>query len=158
MPIEEICALPIKNIMEKKSVIFMWATGARMNYAFDAIKAWGLHYAGVQYIWVKVNKHGNRIIGQGPMPKFNKNYTEYVLSATTNKRGRPFPTLTMNQDPMIFDVVRKHSQKPPVVRERIIELCGDLPRIELFATERTSGWDCTGYEVDGVDIRDFLRG
>ena len=36
---------------------------------------------------------------------------------------------------------------PAVVRERIVELCGDLPRIELFARERVEGWDAWGYDA-----------
>ena len=42
----------------------------------------------------------------------------------------------------------EHSKKPDEVRNRIVELCGDLPRIELFAREKTSGWDVWGNEVE----------
>ena len=38
-------------------------------------------------------------------------------------------------------------RKPDVIRDRIVELMGDLPRIELFARQRTEGWDCWGNEV-----------
>ena len=44
--------------------------------------------------------------------------------------------------------IGKHSAKPPEVRDRIVELCGDLPRIELFARERVLGWDSWGNEVE----------
>ena len=40
-----------------------------------------------------------------------------------------------------------HSKKPNEIRNRIIDLCGDLPRIELFAREKVEGWDCWGNEV-----------
>ena len=33
-------------------------------------------------------------------------------------------------------------------RDRIVELMGDLPRIELFARQKTSGWDVWGNEVE----------
>jgi len=33
---------------------------------------------------------------------------------------------------------------------------GDLPRIELFARQRTRGWNCAGNEVDGMDIQKKL--
>ena len=29
----------------------------------------------------------------------------------------------------------------------ILELCGDLPRIELFARQNVNGWDAWGNEV-----------
>jgi N6-adenosine-specific RNA methylase IME4 len=38
--------------------------------------------------------------------------------------------------------------KPDVVRDRIVELCGDLPRVELFARQRTPGWLAWGDELD----------
>ena len=41
----------------------------------------------------------------------------------------------------------EHSKKPAIVRERIVELVGDLPRIELFARQTVDGWDCWGNEV-----------
>ena len=43
--------------------------------------------------------------------------------------------------------IQKHSQKPDIVKDRIVELCGDVPRIELFARQRTKGWDVWGNEV-----------
>mgnify|MGYP003408743372 CR=1 FL=1 len=41
----------------------------------------------------------------------------------------------------------KHSKKPDVVRDKIIELIGDLPRLEMFARESASGWDVFGNEA-----------
>ena len=41
-----------------------------------------------------------------------------------------------------------HSKKPDEVRNRIIELAGDLPRIELFARENANGWDSWGNEIE----------
>ena len=39
------------------------------------------------------------------------------------------------------------------VRNRIVQLIGDLPRIELFARERTPGWDVWGNEVESdIDL------
>lgn len=44
-----------------------------------------------------------------------------------------------------------HSRKPPEVRNRIVELMGDVPRIELFAREAPEGWDIWGKEAPGED-------
>ena len=49
----------------------------------------------------------------------------------------------------------QHSKKPDEVRDRIVELFGDLPRIELFARQKVQGWDSWGNEVES-DI-DLLR-
>ena len=48
----------------------------------------------------------------------------------------------------------KHSVKPTEVRNKIIELMGDLPRIELFAREKHEGWDVWGNEVESdIDLQ-----
>ena len=49
---------------------------------------------------------------------------------------------------LVEAVRRKHSQKPDEVRKRIVKLCGDVRRIELFAREKIDGWDAWGNEID----------
>ena len=49
---------------------------------------------------------------------------------------------------LIISPVKRHSQKPEEVRDRIVRLLGDVPRIELFARERTEGWHVWGDEID----------
>ena len=48
---------------------------------------------------------------------------------------------------LIQSVPERHSKKPNVVRDRIVELCGDIPRVELFAREFAEGWDSWGDEL-----------
>jgi site-specific DNA-methyltransferase (adenine-specific) len=48
---------------------------------------------------------------------------------------------------VIDEPIEQHSKKPNIVRDKIIELVGDLPRIELFARAQTDGWDVWGNEV-----------
>jgi len=48
---------------------------------------------------------------------------------------------------VILSPLREHSRKPDEVREMIVELLGDLPRIELFARQTVKGWDCWGNET-----------
>jgi N6-adenosine-specific RNA methylase IME4 len=43
--------------------------------------------------------------------------------------------------------IEEHSKKPDEFRNLIIELVGDLPRIELFARQKVDGWDCWGNEL-----------
>ena len=48
---------------------------------------------------------------------------------------------------VVMTPVQRHSQKPDEVRERIVKLVGDVPRIELFARQSAPGWDCWGNEA-----------
>jgi len=49
-----------------------------------------------------------------------------------------------------------HSVKPPVVRDRIVQLFGDLPRIELFGRQETPGWDAAGFGIDGISLQEKI--
>ena len=41
---------------------------------------------------------------------------------------------------VILSHIEEHSKKPEEARRRIVELMGDLPRIELFARQKADGW------------------
>ena len=49
---------------------------------------------------------------------------------------------------LVISPVERHSKKPDEVREKIVALMGDVPRIELFARQQTPGWDVWGNEVE----------
>lgn len=49
---------------------------------------------------------------------------------------------------LLYAKIGAHSAKPAEAREKIVELVGDLPRIELFAREEATGWDAWGDELN----------
>ena len=74
---------------------------------------------------------------------YTKSNSEICLIGVKGK-----PLKKSNKVSQIVETVRtKHSEKPPIVREKIVEFVGDLPRIELFARQHAYGWDCWGDEV-----------
>jgi N6-adenosine-specific RNA methylase IME4 len=147
MSLEQLAALDVRAILNKRAAAFVWATCPRLQFAIKLIEAWGLHYRGVAYVWVKVNKAGRIISGQGVPPTFTKPTTELLLSATTTPTGRPFPILDLAQSQVVLAPRGRHSEKPAVFRDRIESLCGRRSRIELFARSTTPGWDAWGAEV-----------
>lgn len=147
MSLEELAAVDVRSILNKRAAAFVWATCPRLQFAIELIEAWGLHYRGVAYVWVKVNKRGEIISGQGVLPTFTKPTTELLLVATTMPTGRPFPILDLAQPQVVLQPRGAHSEKPPVFRELIERLCGDRPRIELFARTRAPHWDAWGAEL-----------
>ena len=62
-------------------------------------------------------------------------------------RGRPKRVGT-GIPGLIVSPRQEHSQKPDEARGRIVRLCGDVPRAELFARQKTAGWSAWGNEVD----------
>ena len=62
-------------------------------------------------------------------------------------KGKP-KRVGKNVDRLVVSERREHSRKPDRIRSDIVELCGDLPRIELFARTSMPGWDVWGNQVD----------
>lgn len=149
MPTEAISALDVGGIVARPAACFMWATGPKLPEALKVLAAWGFHYRGIAYVWVKTAQDGRIIHGQGVRPTFTKPTTELLLVGTTNPRGRALPLRTEAQGQVVLAPRpgNRHSAKPDVFRERIVELLGDVPRVELFARTAVPGWDRWGLEA-----------
>ena len=50
----------------------------------------------------------------------------------------------------VISHIEQHSKKPDEVRDKIVKLMGDQPRVELFARQQTPGWDVWGNEVEST--------
>lgn len=104
------------------------------------MEAWGFRYVTVAFNWFKANKSGTPFFGVGYYTKSN---SEIALLGI---KGRMQPVSNYVSQVVISNR-EEHSKKPDVVREKIVELFGDVPRIELFARRATPGWDVWGNEV-----------
>jgi N6-adenosine-specific RNA methylase IME4 len=144
---EALAQLPVRELMAKRAALFLWATGPRLHLAVELLREWRLHFRGVLYVWVKTNRQGKIISGQGVPPTFTKPTTEFVLAATTMPTGRPFPLLDLAQRQVVLHPREEHSRKPAIFRTLIERLCGDRSRIELFARESAPGWTSWGVDL-----------
>lgn len=145
MSIKDICDLPINEMADDNCVLFMWATYPMLNEALKVIDSWGFKYKSIAFQWLKLNKkNGKPFYGLG---RWTRGNTEPCLIATKGKPKR----ISNSVFQLIQSPIRGHSRKPDIVREKIIELIGNLPRIELFARERFQGWDAWGNEVPKLE-------
>lgn len=141
MKIDEICNLPINKISAEDCVLFMWATYPMLPEALRLIEAWGFKYKTLGFQWIKLNKSGKGyFFGLG---RWTRGNTEPCLIALKGKPKR----IDSSVSQIIETPIEVHSKKPEIVRNKIVQLIGDLPRIELFARQESSGWDCWGNEV-----------
>jgi len=141
MRIEDICALPVSSIAAPDCALFMWVTFPTLPDAFKVMEAWGFTYKTVAFVWVKRNrKSPGWFWGLGHWTRAN---AEMCILATKGKPKR----VSAKVHQIIDSPVEEHSKKPDETRRRIVELVGDLPRIELFARQTTPGWDVWGNEV-----------
>ena len=142
---DELKALPIKEISAENCVLFLWTTDAHLVRATEIMKSWGFDYATIAFVWNKKEKSGKQVCYYG---YWTMKGTEICL---LGRRGKVKP-IKHNIRQLIEAERKEHSRKPEIVRDKIVELMGDLPRIELFARQKTEGWDVWGNEVES-DIK-----
>ena len=150
MSIEEICSLPVADLAAKDSVLFLWATFPQLPEALKVIKAWGFSYRSVAFVWIKRNRRSySWFYGLGYWTRGN---AEICLLAV---KGHPKRKST-GVHQLIVSPIERHSKKPDEARRKIVELMGDIPRVELFAREKKPGWDVWGNEVESApELRQF---
>ena len=149
---EDIYNLDIKKYCNKKAWVCVWATCPLLDRQLKVFERWGLHYRGVGFQWVKTRMDGGIISGQGVPCSFTKPTTELFLVGSTIKNGRPLPLLDHGMGQVVLSPRGKHSEKPRAFQDKIVELFGDVPRIELFARENYPGWDAVGLELNGMTV------
>ncbi len=139
---EDLMRLNVKDIADQDCILFLWVTFPKINEVFSIIKCWGFEYKTIGFTWIKKNKKsGTNFWGMGRWTRAN---AEVCLICT---KGNP-KRISASVHSVIESVIERHSKKPDIVRDKIIELVGDLPRMELFAREKNEGWDCWGNEVE----------
>lgn len=146
MGIDWIASLSIKDLAADDSVLFLWVTWPQLREGLRVIESWGFTYKTIGFLWVKKYRQTDMFKptdfwGMGHWTRSN---TEPCLMGI---RGKP-KRASGGVHSVIEAVPRKHSAKPPEVRDRIVQLCGDLPRVELFAREPAEGWQIWGNEVE----------
>lgn len=143
MKIEEIVAMKdtIQKISDKNCVLFLWVTFPCLLDGLKTMKEWGFKYKTCGFTWVKrYQKSDKWVLGLGHWTRANAELCLIGTKGTIPRQSRKVS--------QIIDTHREeHSKKPAVARERIVELIGDVPRIELFARQTADGWDCWGNEV-----------
>ncbi|MBO6241974.1 MAG: adenine methyltransferase [Butyrivibrio sp.] len=142
MKLEDICRLPVADIAAEDAALFMWATFPNLKEAFDVIDAWGFEYKTVAFVWAKQNKKSDSLFwGMGYWTRAN---AEVCLLAT---KGHP-KRVSRKVHQVIISHIEEHSKKPSETRDRILELMGEVPRVELFARQKTPSWDIWGNELE----------
>ena len=131
----------IRNIADENCILFLWITFPCLQEALKVIDEWGFTYKTCGFTWVKRNKKSNTWFwGMGYWTRAN---AELCLIATKGNIKR----ISAGVHQIIDTPIEEHSIKPNVVRNKIIELVGDLPKIELFARQIVDEWDSWGDEI-----------
>lgn len=136
MLITELCQLPVKQIANDCSKLFLWTTNGFLPEALGILKFWGFQYDKL-WTWCKPT-------GAGGHPR---NATEHLIEASrgaVKSIGRHEKAVNN-----WFEApTQGHSTKPEKAR-RLIEYCyPNTTKIELFARRKAVGWDVWGNELE----------
>jgi N6-adenosine-specific RNA methylase IME4 len=141
---KDIEALPVSEITDKNCALLLWATNPLLPEALRVVESWGFRYVTVGFTWIKDSRilptTITKNIGLG---LYTRASSELCLLGV--KGSMKVQDHSINQ--VQYFGIRDHSRKPHMIREKIVKLFGDLPRIELFARQRITGWDAWGNEV-----------
>ena len=137
----------VGSIASDDCVNFMWVTFPKLQAGLDLMKQQGFTYKTVAFTWVKHYRNGNQFIGMGRWTRANAEVCLLGTRGTPHRVNAGIRQIVEEFTDVIKSVPEQHSKKPDEVRDRIVQLCGDLPRIELFSRQEVSGWDQMGNEV-----------
>lgn len=135
-----IMGLPVADIADDDCALFIWGVSPQLPECFAVMKAWGFKYKTLAFVWSKRTAEGKEVKNLG---RWTMGNVELCFLAT---RGHP-QRICKNIKQLVIEERTHHSAKPNEVRERIVALMGDVPRIELFARVKYAGWDVWGNEV-----------
>jgi site-specific DNA-methyltransferase (adenine-specific) len=125
-------------------ILFIWVTFPRLEQGLEVIKAWGFQYYGLAFDWVKTSANGKPSWGMGYYTRQN---TEVCLIGVLKDKTKRIKPQVRNVLSVIHSPRMEHSKKPQEIRDLIVKICGDIPRIELFARQKVDGWDSWGNEI-----------
>lgn len=143
MDLEDIKKLPIGEMADKDSVIFLWVTSPKLEEGLEVLKAYGFKYV-TSAIWDKIK------IGMG---YYFRSRHELLLIGKKGNLPVPDPK---NRVASVVQVRRgKHSAKPVEFYKIIEDMYPDVYKIEIFSRTKRDGWDSWGYEEGKFPVPEY---
>ena len=136
MNLEQIKEIDIPAICENDCLLYMWSSSPHLHQAIALGDHWKFEYKTIGFCWEK------EITNPG---FYTMSSVEVCLIF---KKGKiPSPRGSRNIRQFLSQKRTKHSKKPDIIRDRIVEMFPTQRKIELFAREKFDGWDSYGNEV-----------
>ena len=134
MSTQEICDLPVQNIANKNSYLFLWVTSPKLNDGLKVLQSWGFDFL-TSIAWDK------ELMGLGHVVR-----TQHEL-ILIGRRGHPTPPALKFRS-VIREKRTDHSRKPEKSYEIINSMFPEAKKIELFARWVHQGWTGVGNEAE----------
>ena len=147
--IDDLKKIDVKSISADDAVLIMWWVGSMPQEAIDLVNAWGFELKNMNgFVWRKLTKKLLPFFGMGFYTRAGSESAIIAIKGAGAKLVKNRSVRAVIEAP-----ASRHSKKPAIFRERIIDLFGDIPRLEMFARESSEGWDVFGNEApDSIKI------
>ena len=142
MKLEDIMKLPVGDVAEEKSHLYLWVPNALLPEGLQVMKAWGFEYK-TNLIWEKTRRDGEPD-GRG-VGFYFRNVTEILLFGIKGEKNRTLDP-GRSQVNLIRAMKKEHSRKPEEFI-RLIEDCSNAPYLEVFARGDRDNWDMWGNQA-----------
>lgn len=135
MSLDEICAEPVRDLVDDDAHLHLWTTNAFLYEAFEVIHAWGFTFKSC-LVWVKPQ------LGMGNYWRVSHEFLLFGIRGSL-----PFQDKSIRS----WQLARRtsHSRKPFLFRG-LIEQVSPGPYLELYGREEqpNSGWTVYGNQVE----------
>ncbi|EBJ0776681.1 adenine methylase [Salmonella enterica] len=141
MNVLDICRLPAWELAAENCLLAMWWVPTQPAEALEVVKAWGFRLMTMKgFTWNKcgVRQRDKLVLGMGNATRANSEDCLFAI------KGRLPPRRSAGIVQSFTAPRLEHSRKPDHVREKLVQLLGDVPRIELFARQSSHGFDVWG--------------
>ena len=177
MTLEEMKALDVPGISADNCILFMWYVSSQPKEAIELAESWGFEVKNINgFVWVKTSTakgrdrklinlfksiekvipkkylqilrsaiYNARYILDFNMGHYTRSCSESCLIATKGRFKREKANI---RNVVLHRKLPEHSAKPQIFYDKMVELCGDIPRLEMFARDKKFGWDLFGDEVE----------
>jgi len=155
MSLDELKALPVKDLAAENCALLMWSTSAVTDQAFDLAAHWGFKFKGKAFAWSKLNPFWGKGVFDNRMSRKITDDCHWFMGMGRSSRkntedcwlftrGAP-KRLNADVRELVIAPVRDHSRKPDI-HNRVERLFGG-PHCELFSRTNRKGWDAWGRDV-----------
>lgn len=159
MTLADIEKMPVADMADDDAALFLWVVQPMLPEGLRVMEAWGFKFRTVAFVWVKMPATWNDDV-QGSFleprlkPRLGLGYhtRSGAEQCWLGIRGDGYARVGEDVEQVLHAPLREHSRKPDEIAERIVKLCGDVPRVELFARCRRQGWAAVGNELDKFDV------
>ena len=132
MALEDIKAMPVRDIADENAILWLWTTNAHLPVAFDVVTAWGFEYKAL-LTWVKDR------MGTG---EWLRGQTEHCILGARGK-----PVFLHGSDGTVLEAARREHSRKPEEFYTLVEATCPGGKLELFSREQRNGWQTYGNDT-----------